>query len=1566
VNTKLDEKVKSYSNRRKKTSLWKKIVSVLACVVVFCTTYALILPAITQEQQTFCGVETHTHGETCYKEVLNPENSLYSCSYQSLQVHTHTPECYDSKGRVLCNQADYLIHIHDFNCYNEKGELICQLPERVQHIHTENCYDVDTEHVHSESCYSYIKGDLICLIPEILPHVHSDECYVWGDNYVCNSGDAHIHSDKCYIKGENIICLFEEGHIHTEECYSNGVLTCEKQENHIHKDSCFESILNCAETENGHIHSDSCKERVLICSEDNSESHVHSDSCYAWEKVLDCSEDKILICTEPEAQLHLHGENCPKKAEDIILTCTLEENENHSHNKLCYGVWELSCEKAEHTHSLICYSDITADVENSDIWEKSLADVKLTNVWSEDLLNIARSQLGYNESLRNYTVLEDGETKKGYTRYGEWYGIEYGDWCAMFVSFCLNYANIESRFIPYAAGCCSWINELEKLDMFKTPDEYSPKAGDIIFFDWDKDGYSDHVGIVEKTEENIITTIEGNSSDTVKRNEYEVSSTSISGYGILPVNLNLAEREIIADIYVNGEYGALAEDSTVIKIRGQLPENAAAKAYKVFLDEDLIMGKTLLTAYDITVFDSFGNIYEPETPLSVSIEVPNEISINENQGEFSVYYVPDEGTPREVNTEKLEDEVSFTADHFSVYALTLSGTLDTVYLDGTNGDDQNGGTASNSAVKTVNKALKLIKKGGTVYVSGTIEIKEDFELDVSGEVTFERSSSFTGPLFKVSAGAEFKAGSVTIHGGNTSERVKAKAPLIVAEEKSCLILNEGAILTANSNVTEITIGEFEENSYVGLGGAVYVKGGKLIMLGGSISNCEAIYGGGVCLADNAEMVMLAGSVNNNFSFAEGGGISLYRTDTAESEKGGYYSKLTLGGGEITDNKAGLNGGGISIGEGCGAFINAGIIENNTAGVESGVNSAESSEELTSKEGYGGGIYVACKKSEDTGETEYIKGKLVINSALITENTASVKGGGLALGECSECCIYGGEDSDKGSLIFANKANDNINELYKAGVCEITNKTFLGLDYNWNEAYSENAFSYISKEDYNALADIQSLIKVVIKNNKADFGGGIAGEGLIEIGGEKRETTYINIQNILSDDKISLHPEYIEVNILQDGENYGDPIRIYPVKDENGNEIWKDYYVGGLPKDYIYSFSVSKIEGYNTEIKQNGNSLYLTSTPEGFEMQIIWENEDSVLPDFVTVQLLRNGEAYGDAVEINAEKNWKHIWYDLAEFSSMGEAYVYSVIETDIPEGYYVKCQTDEKGVYIIKNSKIPLITVSAEAKWDEENLTSESMELVLLKNGNLYGEKVILNSENGMTYKWENLPKFTKNAEAIEYTLDRIEVIGYETLVETTVLTDDEGNILSDVHFVITNTKNINVLPVNFTVYSKDSQSGSKVPVSGAHLSLYIFDEENGALIPGTQNSGILLESWVSENAAAESKGSHLTELEDGTYYLVETAAPSGHIGLDDAVIFTVDSVNEKIILESVNVNGGTELQKNENGVFDLSIYNAAAYTLPKTGGSGTYGYYITGAICVVFAGLILFKKSRKEEKFSP
>lgn len=115
--------------------------------------------------------------------------------------------------------------------------------------------------------------------------------------------------------------------------------------------------------------------------------------------------------------------------------------------------------------------------------------------------------------------------------YWSWYGFtERVEWCACFVSWCANKCGYLDTFIPKFAGCSTGVQ------WFKARNQWAdrtttPEPGMIVFFDWDRDGVPDHTGIVEKIENGYVYTIEGNTSDSCRRQQYTVGNPNIFGYG---------------------------------------------------------------------------------------------------------------------------------------------------------------------------------------------------------------------------------------------------------------------------------------------------------------------------------------------------------------------------------------------------------------------------------------------------------------------------------------------------------------------------------------------------------------------------------------------------------------------------------------------------------------------------------------------------------------------------------------------------------------------------------------------------------------------------------------------------------------------------------------------------------------------------------------------------------------------------------------------------------------------------------------------------------------------------
>ena len=189
--------------------------------------------------------------------------------------------------------------------------------------------------------------------------------------------------------------------------------------------------------------------------------------------------------------------------------------------------WKLYQEQDEDRNLQVKTRTITKTILHIKINSKSLDDVKQTlskkqiamvdeickdeylELWNEllnnsgsgstDLVQIAKSFVGIVGRTR---ILSGGTGFK-----------ERVSWCACFVSYCLNKAGLlEQGKTPKFASC-----ESEGVSWFKTCNlwqerDYIPNSGDIIFFDWENDGHSDHVGIVEKIEKGYIYTIKGNTN----------------------------------------------------------------------------------------------------------------------------------------------------------------------------------------------------------------------------------------------------------------------------------------------------------------------------------------------------------------------------------------------------------------------------------------------------------------------------------------------------------------------------------------------------------------------------------------------------------------------------------------------------------------------------------------------------------------------------------------------------------------------------------------------------------------------------------------------------------------------------------------------------------------------------------------------------------------------------------------------------------------------------------------------------------------------------------------------
>ena len=148
-----------------------------------------------------------------------------------------------------------------------------------------------------------------------------------------------------------------------------------------------------------------------------------------------------------------------------------------------------------------------------------------------ELLNQARAWIGKKESNGSHKEIID--IYNGHKPLARGYKVKYTDsWCATFISALAIKCNC-TDIIPTEASCGKMIELFKNIGCWQEDGNVTPNPGDIIFYDWDKkDGWPEHVGIVESVSGNQITAIEGNKSDAVARRTIAVGNASIRGYGV--------------------------------------------------------------------------------------------------------------------------------------------------------------------------------------------------------------------------------------------------------------------------------------------------------------------------------------------------------------------------------------------------------------------------------------------------------------------------------------------------------------------------------------------------------------------------------------------------------------------------------------------------------------------------------------------------------------------------------------------------------------------------------------------------------------------------------------------------------------------------------------------------------------------------------------------------------------------------------------------------------------------------------------------------------------------------
>lgn len=360
------------------------------------------------------------------------------------------------------------------------------------------------------------------------------------NEYSCGM-EEHVHTDDCYT--EELVCGYEEGEPEdpdsafsvdseptTEEPEAEPeVLEPEETEPEVHHHTadCYETVLvehkelTCGQEE--HTHDDTCPVDPdtgdFLCG---FEEHTHTDDCFTTETE---TEEK-LICGYEEGEVLSDGTAADDDGiaalEDTNTATSVAEDSSseavsepvlHHHTEACYEK-VLTCTIPEHTHTLECLADYSADVETDDDWEKY--SVGLSDNWNEALLAVAKEQLGYKESEKNFQTdeaLGDIIDVHHYTRYGAFYGNPYADWDVAFIAFCQHYAGIPKTEIPQRLGLEALRADMDAMGFaYLTEGEdaaYEAIPGDVVTYNKNGTADDETIGIVETVGDDSLTVISG-------------------------------------------------------------------------------------------------------------------------------------------------------------------------------------------------------------------------------------------------------------------------------------------------------------------------------------------------------------------------------------------------------------------------------------------------------------------------------------------------------------------------------------------------------------------------------------------------------------------------------------------------------------------------------------------------------------------------------------------------------------------------------------------------------------------------------------------------------------------------------------------------------------------------------------------------------------------------------------------------------------------------------------------------------------------------------------------------
>lgn len=400
-----------------------------------------------------------------------------------------------------------------------------------------------------------------------------------------------------------------------------------------------------------------------------------------------------------------------------------------------------------------------------------------------------------------------------------------------------------------------------------------------------------------------------------------------------------------------------------------------------------------------------------------------------------------------------------------------------------------------------------------------------------------------------------------------------------------------------------------------------------------------------------------------------------------------------------------------------------------------------------------------------------------------------------------------------------------------------------------------------------------------------------------------ETTQVGVTKVWddADNADGLRPDSVKVELLADGAATGETVTLNA--GNNWTHTWDNLAKKAGGKDVAYTVREAEVpEGYTSVmtggmVKNNGAFSYTLTNKHEIEstalnVKKVWDdadNADGLRPASVKVQLLADGKAAGQPVELSAANEWKHAWGDLPKLAD-GKTIKYTVAEVDVPEGYAsVVTGNASFGFTITNTHAVKTTAVGVKKIWndgnDQDGLRPAEVTAQLLANGEVVAEAK-LSAQNAWAHQWTDLPIFA-NGKAIEYTVAEADVPeGYTSSVMGSAA---DGFTLVNAHTTATTSVSVH----------KEWKDSAGNPQSGVHpavtAQLYRTVAGQASAMAGYTATLDETHGWAAswDNLPAKDAG------RDVEYSVQEADVPAGYTSgvtkaADGTYSFTLTNTAEK------------------------------------------------------------------------